>query len=143
MSRVRPLCVVLSLCLSPLSGWSADPPDFQPLRLQCRGNEPFWSVEVNGDSAISSRLGVEPQEQPFEGSVHTLDYLQPPWLVWRGFNVVDGEAGGEALVMTLRREACHDTMADGPPMDYRAVVVYPDASVVTGCCAAVGAPDSP
>lgn len=104
--------------------------------LHCRGNEPFWSVRLQGEEAVASRMDAYPDGLAFHGSLHPLSYLQPPWWVWRGlavFNPDDTLLG--SLTVTLRAEACEDTMADIPPMDYRAVVVMPDGEVVTGCCA--------
>ena len=104
-----------------------------PLHLRCTGNEPSWAIDAGPDNARVTRLAAKKEEEIFRGGLARLAFLDPPWAVWRGASPADRR---RTLVVTVRREACRDTMADGPPFDYRAVVSFPDGSAVTGCCRA-------
>ena len=113
-------------------------------QLSCRGNEPFWAVEANRNTALASRLVAEPEEATYAGALTTLDFLDPPWAAFHGL-----ASDGTPLVLVARAEACLDTMADLPPFDRRAVVVFADGVVATGCCRGTvaidlaAAPDAP
>lgn len=95
--------------------------------FECRGEEPFWKLDVNGGLAKLNRPGES--DQSYRGKLTSLSYLKPPAAVWRGATL----GGKETLVVTFREEACRSTMADGPPMPYRAILSRSD-SVATGCC---------
>lgn len=99
-----------------------------PQTLECRGEEPFWHIELNDSSAKLSRPGAT--EQTFRGAMQRLSDLKPHWLIWRS---ASAEAG-EPLVLILREEACHSTMAEGAAMPYRALLSIRPAEVATGCC---------
>jgi uncharacterized membrane protein len=105
----------------------------------CSGNEPFWRLEMERSAARWSRPGREEvEEDELHGGLSDLGFLDPEAWVWRG------EVGGDpaqTLVAVLRVETCHDTMADLPPFDVRAVVSFPDGLAATGCCRA--GPQSP
>ncbi len=110
--------------------------EIEPQRLACRGNEPFWSVELGPDNALLRRLGADPAEVPYRGALVHFDDLGPGWLIWRGSAL---RADNRTLVVTIRAEACLDTMADGPAARYRALVSFADASAAHGCCTTVQA----
>lgn len=104
-----------------------------PAQLKCAGNEPFWSIDVGPGSALLDRL-AEPRERAvYRGTLQRFAYLQPEWLVWRGQSI---RQSAQVLTIVARREACQDTMADGPPADYRAVISFADGTSATGCCRA-------
>ncbi|MGZ9275257.1 MAG: hypothetical protein ACXW34_10990 [Nitrospira sp.] len=101
----------------------------------CSGNEPFWRIEMNPASAVLTRPGVyEIEAHVFAGRLDALDFLDPPWRVWRGRKA--GGSGGD-LVVVAREEPCQDTMADEAVFDHRAVVSFPENNVATGCCQAI------
>ncbi len=106
-------------------------------RLLCQGNEPFWSFRLSPDAGQFTALGEE--EQSFTGTLERLDYLDPPWSIWRGRPEGGGPEDGETIAV-LRAEACQDTMSDeAGPFDRRVVISRPDGSLLTGCCrSAVG-----
>jgi uncharacterized membrane protein len=104
-----------------------------PLHLRCTGNEPSWAIEAGPDNARMTRLAAKKEEEVYRGGLARLAFLDPPWEIWRGASLEDPK---RTLVVTMRKEACRDTMADGPPFDYRAVVSFPDGSAATGCCRA-------
>jgi uncharacterized membrane protein len=107
-----------------------------PLALRCTGNEPGWRLDAGRDGALLSRpegaAGLErAAEERFRGAPVPLDFLDPPWIVWRGAAVRDAR---RVLALSARREACSDTMADGPPSGWRAVLSLPDGAALAGCC---------
>jgi uncharacterized membrane protein len=108
--------------------------------LVCTGNEPFWRLEMGPKTARWSRPGREDvEEDELQGGLSGLGFLDPQAWVWRG------EVGGDpaqTLVAVMRAETCHDTMADLPPFDFRAVVSFPDGLAATGCCRAALALDA-
>ncbi len=102
----------------------------------CSGNEPFWRIEITPTEAIVSRPGHDGTEQQvFDGSLSSFDYLDPPWSVWRGKEA--DEQG--ILVVVSRHERCSDTMADESVFDYRALVSFPEGGAASGCCNAIAA----
>jgi uncharacterized membrane protein len=74
--------------------------------MACRGNEPFWQLQIDGATAIYQRLGDAAIE--LAGSATPLDYLPRPELVWRGRAAT---LGGD-LVAWITEESCLDTMSD-------------------------------
>lgn len=93
--------------------------------LECRGEEPFWSLKANGSSATFTQPGGE---QKFQGKLQEFSYLKPAGMVWRGASESE-----QVLVMTVREESCSSTMADGPAMTHRAMLSMPGRAM-TGCC---------
>lgn len=107
--------------------------DIAPAHMKCTGNEPFWSIDVGPSNALLDRL-AEPRERAvYRGQLQRFMYLEPEWLVWRGQSI---RQSTHMLAIVARREACHDTMADGPPADYRAIISFADGTAATGCCRA-------
>jgi uncharacterized membrane protein len=123
MRRAIALTTGLLLGLAAVDTAAADPG--APLRLSCRGEEPFWSLEADGATGRYAEPGAE---RAMPGRLDALNWLPPGWLVWRGADP------RRPLVATLRREACASTMAEGPPMSHRAILVAGDAPTVVGCC---------
>lgn len=105
-------------------------------QFQCRGNEPFWSLVMDGREARLSRPAGEPREsEVFTGTLEHLDYLDPPVSVWRG---AAGRKADDVLVATLRRGECRDTMSDeGPEFTHQAFVSLAAERPLVGCCTAV------
>ncbi|RZU02008.1 hypothetical protein [Rivibacter subsaxonicus] len=121
----------LGLCMLAAGAAAAETPTVQ--QLQCRGFEPFFAITAGPDAATWSEPG---KEMTLRGGFKPLDFLQPPWLVWRG---VDAKArrSAPAVVVTARQEACVPSMGEGDKiaaLDWRAVVSHPDGRVMTGCC---------
>lgn len=115
-----------------------DQPGMPPVvALQCSGNEPFWRLDLGPGTALLRRPAAEEVEATtFTGTLDSLDYLDPPWHVWRGEaasgeGVTDAPTGG--IVAMVREEACRDTMK-GDIRDARAVVALPGGGNVSGCC---------
>jgi uncharacterized membrane protein len=116
--------LIYHVCLLALLAASA----LMPQTFDCRGEEPFWHVKVEGTTATLSRPGAA--EQSYKGHLRTLSYLKPQWLVFRSASA----GSGEPLVLTMRQESCYSTMADGPAMPYLAVLSLRADEVATGCC---------
>ena len=130
--RACSLLAALAFTAPPLA--AAEPPPTRAIvALDCRGEEPFWRVRVKPEGATMERLSdVGRPAQVFAGALTTFGFLQPPWLAWRG---AAPEAGG-VLTVVARQEPCRSTMADGPPVEFRAVVTFPSGESAVGCCAA-------
>jgi uncharacterized membrane protein len=128
MSRISML-VVLWL----VSALATGQQDIAPAHMKCTGNEPFWSIDVGPSNALLDRLAQSRERAVYRGRLQRFTYLEPEWLVWRGQSI---RQSTHVLTIVARREACQDTMADGPPADYRAVISFADGTAATGCCRA-------
>lgn len=93
--------------------------------LECRGEEPFWSLKTDGTAAVLAEPGGE---QKFQGALRVFGFLKPPGMVWRGVSGAE-----QLLVLAVREESCSSTMAEGPPWTYRALLSLPERAM-TGCC---------
>lgn len=114
----RPVPLLLALLITAGSAGAEE-------RLACRGNEPFWSLEIGDRSATYATPGEAPAE--LRGEMRRFDPL--------GIRVWRGRAAGDARdwVAFVDSETCADTMADQSfPM--RALVSRPDGSLLAGCC---------
>lgn len=113
----------------PDAPWPApppEPPEPVPTELRCSGNEPFWSLAIDGAHARWSYPGEEAvEERELSGGLGTLDHLG--LAVWRG------ELDGDALVAFVERGECIDSMS-GRASAYNAVLSMPDGGLRTGCC---------
>jgi hypothetical protein len=98
----------------------------------CRGEEPFWQLEASRTTAVFNGLLTKGnREVIFRGAPQAFMFLQPPAVVWRGDST---HLPRETLVVTLREEACRSTMADGPPLPWRAILSRKTGEALTGCC---------
>lgn len=105
-------------------------------QFQCRGNEPFWSLVMDGQEARLSRpAGDERRTGTFTGTLEHLRYLDPPMSLWRG---AAGRKANDVLVATLRRGECRDTMSDeGPEFTHHALLSLGGEPPLAGCCTAI------
>jgi hypothetical protein len=120
-----------ALALGAAAAAAADAPTAQ--QIQCRGFEPSFAITAGLEAATWSEPG---KEVTLRGGFQALDFLQPPWLVWRGSDA-KARRGAPAVVLTARKEACVPSMGEGDKiaaLDWRAVVSHPDGRVMTGCC---------
>jgi uncharacterized membrane protein len=104
-------------------------------RFECRGNEPFWQLKINGDVAEYSRFTGTPETkaQTLSGKLKSLDYLRPSLSVWRGRST---DASGD-VVAFIENKQCLDTMSDQEgqsKFDYTVRISMPDGEVLLGCC---------
>ncbi len=111
-------------------GTGGGPVSVPDLALVCRGNEPFWSLEIDGARARFSHMaGDWPAGGDHAGTLEVLDWAEPRRFIWRG-----GPPLGEAVVAVGRAEACLDTMADRPPYPWSVTLVAPGGRAALGCC---------
>ena len=117
---------------------SADPeaPRHDPAAaFSCRGNEPFWTLAIDGTGAVYARLtdAMPPRTNPLQGTMQARDYFKPPLFVWRG----RGEKASGDMVAMITGERCRDTMSDSEgqsEFDYTVRVSMPSGELLTGCC---------
>lgn len=98
-----------------------------PRAFLCRGNEPFWSLDITADRAL---LKTPDAEAELAGAlVHGEG---------DGFRF-DGAPEGspaETVAATIAPGQCFDTMADGPAFPFAAQVRFGGEAPVNGCCSA-------
>lgn len=103
---------------------SAPPPSFS-----CRGNEPFWALEIGaGGTAV---LRTPESETVLAGSAVASA---------GGAYAFQGQpeaADGAPVSALLAPAQCFDSMADGPAMPFSVQVGLPDGQVGSGCCSVV------
>jgi len=98
----------------------------------CRGEEPFWQLEASHTTVVFNRLATKGnREVIFRGAPQAFMFLAPAAVVWRGDST---HLPRETLVVALREEVCRSTMADGPPLPWRAMVSLKPGEALTGCC---------
>ena len=85
-----------------------------------RGNEPFWSVQVEGDTLTYTT----PELQP--GKV-----LQAQRQAHAKGVTFSGQEAGSDFTLDIQTTQCEDTMS-GEPFEYTATFKYGDETV-TGC----------
>ncbi|HYN37912.1 MAG TPA: hypothetical protein VES39_01530 [Rhodospirillales bacterium] len=112
----------------------ADSPASAPASLSCRGEEPFWGLDLTPTAAMMTTLDGRTERT---GSLDVLDWLPPGWLVWRS------APAEPRLVAVLRAEACFSTMADEPARSHRVLLIEGDARAAAGCCTVSAASDAP
>lgn len=125
--------LALPACAQDQPQRASEPP---VVALACKGNEPFWSLDLGPGTALLKRPGGEQvEETTFTGTLDTIAYLDPPWSVWRGAAASGAgvEGATDDLIAMVRREQCTDSMS-GREYGARAVISLPGGGLVTGCC---------
>lgn len=96
-----------------------------PHAFLCRGNEPFWSLDISARSAL---LKTPETEIALTGE---LKATSTGAYTFRGADEDDAATAVEALITPGQ---CFDTMADGPASPYNAVAMLADGREGSGCC---------
>ena len=96
-----------------------------PRAFLCRGNEPFWSLDI---SAASALLKTPESETAFSGA---LEATGTGAYTFRGN---DGDEPAATVEAMITPGHCFDTMADVPASPYSAVAVLPGGTQGSGCC---------
>jgi uncharacterized membrane protein len=99
--------------------------DLVPRAFLCRGNEPFWALDITTHSAV---LKTPDAEALLSGE---LKAGETGAYAFRG--AVD-EAPGEQVAVLMSPGQCFDTMADGPAMPFVALASLPGGVEASGCC---------
>ena len=95
--------------------------------LRCRGNEPFWHLEMNSQRTVFRELGSDPVAERFRGQ----------WFAG-GTEWYGRTRDGRTLAMSVTPALCRDTMSDEtPPTAYTVLVTTPRGIAARGCCEAV------
>ncbi|MGY0558445.1 COG3650 family protein [Lysobacter sp. A421] len=98
-------------------------PDQPITRLHAHGNEPFWSVKVDGDTLTYTTPEMQPGKRlTAERSDHAAGVT---------FNGIDG---GKAFVLDVTGGQCQDSMS-GEMFEYTSTFRY-DGMEMTGCAGA-------
>lgn len=106
---------------------AAAPAGQVPRAFLCRGNEPFWSLDISADSAL---LKTPDAETALSGELKASDSGA---LTFRG---APPDSPAESVAAVLSPAQCFDSMADGPARPFSAVVSFADGRQGSGCCSA-------
>ena len=105
---------------------STDVPDGQvPRSFSCRGNEPFWSLELGHQGGVLAEPGNE--------TLLVGDLAATDTGAWTFRGAPEDEPGAFTGAV-LSPAQCFDTMADGPAMPYSAALQFADGRQGNGCC---------
>lgn len=110
----------------PAAATAAGPgPGEVPRAFLCRGNEPFWSLDIGGGTAL---LKTPDSESLLEGE---LKALAGGAFAFQG---APADAPSETVGAMLSPAQCFDGMADGPARPFSAVVSFAEGGEGSGCC---------
>lgn len=98
-----------------------------PRAFLCRGNEPFWSLDISATSAL---LKTPNAETPVDGE------LKATGTGAYTFRGSDPDEPSTVLEAMITPGQCFDTMADGPAAPFNALVSLGDGREGSGCCTA-------
>jgi uncharacterized membrane protein len=96
-----------------------------PRAFLCRGNEPFWALEINGGGAL---LKTPEAEIALLGELRANSGGS---FAFRG--APDGSPEDEVSALITPGQ-CFDTMADGPASPFSVQASFDDGVVASGCC---------
>ncbi len=98
-----------------------------PRAFLCRGNEPFWSLDITADRAL---LKTPDAETELAGALIAADSGS-----YRFTGAPDGSPA-ETVATLITPGQCFDTMADGPALPFGAQASFGGGEAVNGCCSA-------
>lgn len=98
-----------------------------PRAFLCRGNEPFWALDITADRAL---LKTPDGETELNGSLVASEGGS-----YRFTGAPDGSPA-EAVAALVTPGQCFDTMADGPALPFTAQASFGGGEAVNGCCSA-------
>ena len=96
-----------------------------PRAFLCRGNEPFWALEIDARGAL---LKTPEAETELLGELKANNGGS---FAFRG--APDGSPEEEASALITPGQ-CFDTMADGPAMPFNVQASFAGGAVASGCC---------
>lgn len=121
MKKNRKTCTLLMMLPAMLAACTPAGPQ-PPQALNCRGNEPFWSLQLRGDDGTLQWLTHEIETRQYTGA-------------WSGATTWAGEDTASRLHVQLRAETCLDSMNDEtPPSPWHVQLRLPDGQIGPGCC---------
>lgn len=103
----------------------ADPGALVPRAFLCRGNEPFWALDITASSAVLKTPGSESLLAGELKAGETGAYA---------FRGAPDDSPGDQLSILMSPGQCFDTMADGPAMPFVALASFADGVEASGCC---------
>ena len=96
-----------------------------PRAFVCRGNEPFWLLDISADRAL---LKTPEAETELAGGLMAADGGS-----FRFTGAPDGSPA-ESVAALITPGQCFDTMADGPAYPFSAQASFAGGEPVDGCC---------
>jgi len=104
-------------------------------QFSCRGQEPFWTLRIDNDTAryVTLTDGGSKEPMTLSGKLSITGEGATPVTDWRGKS--DWGARYRAVIS---EERCVDTMSDAEgntEFAYRVALTLPDGKTVSGCCA--------
>jgi uncharacterized membrane protein len=102
-------------------------PALVPRAFLCRGNEPFWALDITADRAL---LKTPDAETELGGALVASDGGS-----YRFTGAPEGSPT-EAVAALITPGQCFDTMADGPASPFNAQASFGGGEPVNGCCRA-------
>ncbi|MBW8368473.1 MAG: hypothetical protein K0M70_11540, partial [Arenimonas sp.] len=96
-----------------------------PRAFLCRGNEPFWALDIHANGALLKTPDAETE------LLGELKANQGGSFAFRGAPDGSPEEAVSALIVPGQ---CFDTMADGPALPFSAQASLPGGEVASGCC---------
>jgi len=98
-----------------------------PRAFLCRGNEPFWALDITADRAL---LKTPDAETELAGALVASDGGS-----YRFSGAPEGSPS-ETVAALVTPGQCFDTMADGPALPFSAQASFGAGEAVNGCCSA-------
>lgn len=114
---------------TPATSPEATPPaaDLVPRAFQCRGNEPFWALDITGNAAV---LRTPDSEILLSGE------LTATGSGAFGFRGAADDGPSDQVAVLMSPGQCFDTMADGPARPFIALASFAGVDDASGCCTA-------
>jgi len=103
----------------------ADPGALVPRAFLCRGNEPFWALDITSTGAVL--------KTPYAETLLTGELTAGETGAY-AFRGAPDDSPGDQLAILVSPGQCFDTMADGPAMPFVGLASFADGVEANGCC---------
>jgi len=105
-----------------------------PRQFACQGNEPFWNLMIDGDTArfVSLTGSGDPKPVMLSGKLQATAESTGATYGWRGRS-----ADGSSYGALIERRSCRDSMSDREGVTtfaYSATLAVPGGGTLQGCC---------
>lgn len=110
---------------APIAAPAEPSPGQVPRAFLCRGNEPFWALDIHPGGALLKTP---------EAEIELLGELRANNGGSFAFRGAPDGSPEEPVSALIAPGQCFDTMADGPAMPFSAQASFADGAVASGCC---------